>query len=152
MIWPAHGGRTWNRTRWWPTRRNRLDIKGLYNRKTAIAEKRILDRRPIYSIICLVVLALGPLIFPDSQMNALLTAGATFGVFAAINVCWTLILGTASIFSLATYAVVGTAAFVTSYLSIQYGVPWYLLMLIGALVGLIFGVLIAAPALRLDGF
>ena len=47
-------------------------------------------------------------------MNALLTAGATFGIFAAINVCWTLIIGTASIFSLATYAVVGTAAFVTS--------------------------------------
>ncbi len=152
VVWTAHGGKTWNRARWWPTRRNLLDIEGLYNRKTAIAEKKIVDRRPIYWIICLIILALGPLIFPDSQMNALLTAGATFGVFAAINVCWTLILGTASIFSLATYAVVGTAAFVTSYLSIQYGVPWFLLMPIGALVGLIFGVLIAVPALRLDGF
>ena len=151
-IWPAHGSRTWDRTRWWPTRRNLLNIKGLYNRKTALAEKKILDRRPIYWLICLVALALGPLLFPDSHMNALLTAGATFGVFAAINVCWTLILGTASIFSLATYAVVGTAAFITSYLSIQYGVPWYLLMPIGAVVGLIFGVLIAVPALRLDGF
>ena len=152
VIWPTHGSRIWDRTRWWPTRRNLLNIKGLYNRKTALAEKKILDRRPIYWLLCLIVLALGPLIFPESQMNALLTAGATFGVFAAINVCWTLILGTASIFSLATYAVVGTAAFLTSYLSIQYGVPWYMLMPIGAVVGLAFGVLIAAPALRLDGF
>ncbi len=151
-IWPAHGSKTWDRTRWWPTRRNLLNIKGLYNRKSAVAEKKIVDRRPIYWVICLIVLALGPMIFPENRMNALLTAGATFGVFAAINVCWTLILGTASIFSLATYAVVGTAAFVTSFLSIQYGVPWYFLMPIGAIVGLIFGVLIAVPALRLDGF
>ena len=39
VIWPHHGSRTWNRTRWWPTRRNLLNIKGLYNRKTAIAGK-----------------------------------------------------------------------------------------------------------------
>jgi branched-chain amino acid transport system permease protein len=85
-------------------------------------------------------------------MNALLTAGATFVIFAAISVCWTLIIGTASIFSLATYAVVGTAAFVTSLLSIRAGIPWYGLPPIGAAIGLGFGILIAVPALRLDGF
>src|SRR4051812_13243921 len=37
VILPAHGERTWRRIRWWPTRRNLLNIKGLYNRKTAIA-------------------------------------------------------------------------------------------------------------------
>ena len=40
VIWPHHGSRTWNRTRWWPTRRNLLNIRGLYNRKTAIPEKK----------------------------------------------------------------------------------------------------------------
>jgi branched-chain amino acid transport system permease protein len=152
VIWSTHGSRTWNRTRWWPTRRNLLNITGLYNRKTAISEKKILDRRPIYWVLCLALLLAGPLLFPQGQMNALLTAGATFGIFAAINVCWTLIIGTASIFSLATYAVVGTAAFVTSLLSIRAGIPWYGLPPIGAGVGLGFGVLIAVPALRLDGF
>jgi branched-chain amino acid transport system permease protein len=152
LIWANHGEKTWDRTRWWPTRRNILNIKGLYNRKTAIAEKKILDRRPIYWVLSLLVLLIGPYIFPQSQMNALLTAGATFGIFAAINVCWTLIIGTASIFSLATYAVVGTAAFITSLLSINYGIPWYTLPPIGAMIGLAFGVLIALPALRLDGF
>jgi branched-chain amino acid transport system permease protein len=152
LIWPNHGEKTWDRTRWWPTRRNLLNIKGVYNRKTAIAEKKILDRRPIYWVLFLLLLLIGPFLFPQSQMNALLTAGATFGIFAAINVCWTLIIGTASIFSLATYAVVGTAAFITSLLSINYGMPWYTLPPMGAVIGLAFGVLIAAPALRLDGF
>src|SRR6516164_4232956 len=99
VIWPNHGRRTWSRTRWLPTRRNLLNIRGLYNRKTAIAEKKILDRRPIYWLFCLCLMLAGPLLFPQLQINALLTAGATFGIFAAINVCWTLIIGTASIFS-----------------------------------------------------
>jgi branched-chain amino acid transport system permease protein len=152
MIWPHHGSRIWKRLRWWPTRRNLLQVKGLYNRKTAIPEKKILDRRPIYWMLCILVLFIGPFLFPQAHVNALLTAGATFGIFAAINVCWTVIIGTASIFSLATYAVVGTAAFVTSLLSIRAGLPWYAMPPIGAGIGLGFGILIAVPALRLDGF
>jgi branched-chain amino acid transport system permease protein len=152
IVWPTHGKRTWDRTRWWPTRRNLLNIRGRYNRKTDVSEKQILDRRPIYWVLALIVMFLGPVLFPESQQNALLTAGATFGIFAAINICWTLIIGTAGIFSLATYAVVGTAAFITSPLSVTYGVPWYILPLIGSVIGLLFGALIAAPALRLDGF
>ncbi len=152
VVWPTHRKRTWNRMRWWPTRRNVLNIRAHYNRKTDVSEKKIIDRRPIYWVFALIAMLMGPLLFPDNQMNALLTAGATFGIFAAINVCWTLIIGTAGIFSLATYAVVGTAAFVTSLLSVRYGVPWYVLPPIGAVVGLFFGALIAAPALRLDGF
>lgn len=152
VIWPNHGERLWSRWRWWPTRRNVLDIRGLYNRKTLQAEKKILDRRPIYWALCLLIIALGPMLFPASMYNTMLSAGTIFGVFAAINVCWTLILGTASIFSLATYAVVGVAAFVTTYLSIQFGLPWYALPIVGAFLGLVMGGLIAIPALRLDGF
>ena len=60
LIWPRHGNRTWNRTRWWPTRRNLLNVKGLYNRKTAIPEKKILDRRPIYWVFSLFLLLMAP--------------------------------------------------------------------------------------------
>jgi branched-chain amino acid transport system permease protein len=84
--------------------------------------------------------------------NTLLTAGAIFCIFSAVNVCWTLIVGTASIFSLAAYTVVGVAAFLTSYLSIQYGLPWWYLPPIGAVIGLVLGGIIALPAMRLDGF
>lgn len=151
-IWSSHGARLWRRLRYWPTRRMLLNIRGRYNRKSLKAEKKILDRRPIYWVICLMMLAVAPFLFPQSMENTLLTAGAIFGIFAAINVCWTLIIGTASIFSLATYAVVGVAAFITSWLSINYGVPWWYLPPIGAAIGLLFGGLIALPAMRLDGF
>lgn len=86
------------------------------------------------------------------MQNTLLSAGAIFCIFAAINVCWTLVVGTASIFSLATYAVVGVSAFMTTWLSTRYGLPWYSLPVLGAAIGLLMGWLIAFPALRLDGF
>ncbi len=150
--WANHGARLWDRWRWWPTRRSVLLIRGLYNRKTLKAEKLIVDKRPIYWALALLLLALAPFGFPESLQNTLLTAGAIFGIFAAINVCWTLIIGTASIFSLASYAVVGVAAFLTSWLSINYGLPWWVLPPIGMLIGLVFGGIIALPAMRLDGF
>lgn len=151
-IWSNHGAKLWDRWRFWPTRRNVLHIRGQYNRKTLSAQKKILDRRPIYWVVCLLAMAMAPFFFPESMENTLLTAGAVFGIFAAINVLWTLIIGTASIFSLASYAVVGVAAFITSWLSINYGVPWWYLPVIGMVIGFLFGGLIALPAMRLDGF
>lgn len=150
--WKNHGARLWKRLRWWPTRRTLLHIRGYYNKKSLKAQKIIVDKRPIYWVVGLFVLAVAPFFFPESMQNTLLTAGAVFGIFAAINVCWTLVIGTASIFSLATYAVVGVAAFCTSWLSINLGYPWWSLPLIGMAIGFIFGGIIALPAMRLDGF
>lgn len=150
--WANHGDRLWKRLRWWPTRRTMLLIRGYYNKKTLKAQKLIVDKRPIYWTICLLLLAIAPFFLPEGMKNTLLTAGAVFGIFAAINVCWTLIIGTASIFSLASYAVVGVAAFCTSWLSITLGYPWWSLPLIGMAIGFIFGGLLALPAMRLDGF
>ncbi|NNC67312.1 MAG: branched-chain amino acid ABC transporter permease, partial [Gammaproteobacteria bacterium] len=150
--WKNHGARLWKRLRWWPTRRTLLHIRGYYNKKSLKAQKIIVDKRPIYWVVGLFALAVAPFFFPESMQNTLLTAGAVFGIFAAINVCWTLVIGTASIFSLATYAVVGVAAFCTSWLSINLGYPWWSLPLIGMAIGFIFGGIIALPAMRLDGF
>ena len=150
--WANHGSRLWKRLRWWPTRRTLLYIRGYYNKKSLKAQKLIVDKRPIYWVIALLALALAPFFLPENMQNTLLTAGAVFGIFAAINVCWTLVIGTASIFSLATYAVVGVAAFCTSWLSINLGYPWWSLPLIGMAIGFIFGGIIALPAMRLDGF
>lgn len=150
--WPGHGGALWSRLRYWPTRRRMLNIRGEYNAKTMRREKTIVDKRPIWWLLGLVAFALAPLAIPGDMANTLLTAGATFAIYAAINLCWMLIIGTAGIYSLATYAVVGAAAFGSAYLSIQYGAPWYALPFIGAVIGLVAGLFIAIPAIRLDGF
>ncbi|WP_271529224.1 branched-chain amino acid ABC transporter permease [Bradyrhizobium sp. CCBAU 25338] len=150
--WPGHGGMMWNRLRYWPTRRRVLRLRGEYNPKTLRAEKTIVDKRPIWWLLGLLALAIAPLFTPGDLQNTLLTAGATFGIYSAISLCWMLIMGTAGVFSLATYAVVGTAAFVTALLAVKFALPWWLLPPIGALVGLVFGGIIALPATRLDGF
>lgn len=150
--WPGHGERTWSRARWWPTRRRVLDIRGDYNPKTLRRQKTIADKRPIWWVLGLIALMIAPLFVPESQQNVLLTAGAIFGIYAAINLCWMLIIGTAQIYSLASYAVVGAAGYGAAYFSIQMGLPWWSLPLIGSVFGLIFGVVIALPANRLDGF
>ncbi|GGC77081.1 branched-chain amino acid ABC transporter permease [Chelatococcus reniformis] len=150
--WPGHGGRLWQRMRYWPTRRRVLHIRGEYNPKTLRREKTIVDKRPIWWVLGLVALLLAPAVMPADFQNTLMTAGATFGIYAAINLCWMLIIGTAGIYSLASYAVVGAAAFGTAWLSIHMGLPWWTLPLVGSAIGLVFGLIIAIPAIRLDGF
>lgn len=150
--WANHGEKLWRRLRWWPTRRYLLNIRGEYNPKSLRAQKLIVDKRPIYWLVSLIALAMLPVFAPVGYQNTILTAGAVFGIFAAINVVWTLVIGTASIFSLGTYAVVGTAAFLTSWLSINLGLPWWMLPLIGTVIGAMFGAVLALPALRMDGF
>jgi branched-chain amino acid transport system permease protein len=150
--WPGHGGRLWWRTRWWPTRRRVLGIRGEYNPKTMRREKTIADRRPIWWALAIAVLLLLPVGVPAASYNTVMSAASVFAIYAAINLCWMLIIGTAGIFSLASYAVAGAAAYGTTYLSINLGLPWWMLPLIGSLIGLVFGLMIALPAMRLDGF
>ncbi|MBK1867140.1 branched-chain amino acid ABC transporter permease [Aestuariivirga sp. YIM B02566] len=150
--WAGHGDKLWHRLRYWPTRRRVLDISGGYNSKTLRRQKTIEDKRPIWWILSLLALAIAPFFIPENQQNALLTAGAVFGIYAAINLCWMLIIGTAGIYSLATYAVVGAAAYGSAYLSIHMGLPWWAMPLVGSVIGLVFGVIIAIPATRLEGF
>jgi branched-chain amino acid transport system permease protein len=148
----GHGTRPWHRTRWWPTRRRILLLRGGYNPKTLRPEKTISDKRPLYWIMAFAAMLVMPFLVPVSLTNTMLTAAAIFGIYAAINLCWMLVIGTAGIYSLAPYSVVGAAAYGTAYLSIQYGMPWWSLPLFGTVIGFTFGLIIAIPAIRLDGF
>jgi branched-chain amino acid transport system permease protein len=150
--WAGHNGRLWRRVRYWPTRRRVLDVRGEYNAKTLRREKTIVDKRPIWWTMGLAAFAIAPAIFPQSLQGSLYAAATVFFIYAAINLCWMLIIGTASIYSLASYAVVGAAAYSSAYVAIQLGLPWWVLPFIGAIIGLIFGLIIAIPATRLDGF
>lgn len=145
----GHGAAVWRRWRYPFTRRSPLLIETIHNPRTLGAEKEILDKRPIYWIAGLAVLLIVPPVFGD---NSFLSAATVFAIYAAINLVWMLIIGTAGIFSLATLAVVGAAAYAVSYLSINFGLPWWGMIAAGPFVGLLFGVVIAVPAIRLEGF
>jgi branched-chain amino acid transport system permease protein len=148
----AHGERLWARTRYWPTRRRVLDVRGGYNPKTAAGEKTIRDKRPLYWLCAFAAMIMLPVFVPDNLVNTLYSAAAIFCIYSAINLCWMLVFGTAGIYSLATYSIVGAAAYGAAYASINLGLPWWALPLFGAPIGLVFGLLIALPATRLDGF
>ena len=149
---PGHGSRLWSRMRYWPTRRRVLDIRGNYNPKTMRREKTIADKRPIWWTLALAAFFIVPLMVPGNLWNTVMSAATVFAIYAAINLCWMLVLGTAGIFSLATYAVVGAAAYGSTYLAIIFGLPWWVLPFSGMLIGFVFGAIIALPAIRLDGF
>lgn len=154
--WPklgGHGSRLWSRWRYPLTRRTLLRVRGEYNEKTLAREKRLVDKRPIWWAIALALLAVVPPVLGvalDSQ--SLLSAAAVFALYAAINLVWMLVVGTAGIFSLATLAIVGAAAYGGAWLSIEYGLPWWGMIPVGTVIGLAFGIVIAIPAIRLEGF
>jgi branched-chain amino acid transport system permease protein len=64
---------------------------------------------------------------------------------------WTLIIGTAGLQSYASLATVGVGAYAATYLSITYGIPWPIMLVVGTLFGALMGFIISVPARRLDG-
>src|SRR5882672_7130569 len=145
----GRGGASWHRWRYPFTRRTPLLTETDYNPTTLAAERRILNPAPILWLIGLAVLAVAP---PQIGNNSFVLAATSFAMYAAINVIWMLQLGTAGIFSLAALATVGAGAYGSSYLSVYYHFPWWAMWLTGPVFGLVFGVFIAIPAIRLEGF
>jgi len=106
------------------------------------------DKKPLFWIVGLAALLLLPLSVGNQRFLAL------FGIvciYAAINVMWTLIIGTAGLQSFATLATVGVGAYGGAYLAITYNIPWPLMLIIGGVFGGLMGFLISLPARRLDG-
>ena len=100
---PVSGREPLDRRRLPFTRRHLLKWRSRLNPKTLRQERLLADKKPLWWTIPLAVLALSA----PFLSNSALTIVSIFCVFSAINVLWTLIIGTAGIFSLATLAVVG---------------------------------------------
>lgn len=145
----GHGAESWHRWRYPLSRRVPLLFETRYNRVTLAQERRLVDKRPVMWIIALAGLALVP---PALGDNSFVGAATTFEMYAAINLIWMLQIGTAGIFSLASLATVGVAAYGSAALSVYAGFPWWAMWLVGPLFGLVFGVIITIPAIRLEGF
>ena len=137
----------WSRARVPFSKRHWLQWRGLHNPKTLTRERVLLDKKPLWWTIGLLLLALiTPLL-----SNSLISVVSIFCIYAAINVLWTLIVGTAGIFSLATLAVVGISGYGAAAANVYLGVPWPFMLILGPMIGLIFGAILAIPSTRLDG-
>ena len=130
------------------TRRTWFQGYAKANPRDLAREYKLDDKRPWFWLIGLIGALAIPILVGT---NLILTAATTFALFSAINLMWMLVIGTAGIFSLATLAVVGASAYLTAWLSIDYGITWPMMLVLGTLIGLIFGVIIGLPALRIDG-
>jgi branched-chain amino acid transport system permease protein len=74
-----------------------------------------------------------------------------FGLYASINLMWSLVMGTAGLLSFATLAIVGVGAYIATYLSVNEGWGWPAMFAIAAVAGAVLGVIVCAPAIRLRG-
>ena len=129
------------------TRRHLLKWRSRLNPKTLRQERMLADKKPLWWTLALGLL----LVSAPFLSNSWLTVAAVFCMFSAINVLWTLIIGTAGIFSLATLAVVGVGAYASAALNVYLGLPWPLMFVAGGIAGLVMGALLALPSTRLDG-
>jgi branched-chain amino acid transport system permease protein len=144
---PVSGSEPLDRRRLPFTRRHLLKWRSRLNPKTLKQERLLADKKPLWWTIALVLLALSA----PFLSNSALTVVSIFCIFSAINVLWTLIIGTAGIFSLATLAVVGIGAYASAALNVYLGLPWPLMFVAGGIAGFVAGGLLALPSTRLDG-
>ncbi|MEX0340606.1 MAG: branched-chain amino acid ABC transporter permease [Arenibacterium sp.] len=129
------------------TKRHWLKWRDVHNHKTLRRERVLADKMPLWW-----VLGLGAVLIATPFMsNTMIGVVSIFCIYAAINVLWTLIVGTAGISSLATLAVVGAAGYVAAACNVYLGVPWPFMLVIGPVTGLVMGAILAAPSTRLDG-
>jgi len=129
------------------TRRHWLKWRDSHNLKTLQRERVLADKKPLWWTIGLGAL----LVITPFLPNSMISVASIFCIYAAINVLWTLIVGTAGIFSLATLAVVGVSGYMAAAANVYLGVPWPFMLIIGLVVGFIAGAVLAAPSTRLDG-
>ena len=137
----------WSRSRLPFTKRHWLQWRGVHNPKTLARERILIDKKPLWWTIGLLFIVL----LTPFLSNSLISVVSIFCMYAAINVLWTLIVGTAGIFSLATLAVVGIAGYGAAAANVYLGVPWPFMLIIGPMIGFAFGAILAIPSTRLDG-
>jgi branched-chain amino acid transport system permease protein len=112
----------------------------------AVTPRKALDLS-FWPVVAILAVAL-PLVYDDSYVMAELIL---FGMYFAINLMWSLVLGTAGLYSFATLAFVGAGAYLCAWLSLNHGLPWWAYAPVGIAIGAVGGLLVALPAVRLRG-
>ncbi|MBC8196042.1 MAG: branched-chain amino acid ABC transporter permease [Acidimicrobiia bacterium] len=118
------------------------------NPRTLRREREFVDERTFWWAVALVLFALLTVVVDN---RTALNVMGIFAIYAAINIMWALVMGSAGVFSLGTLAIVGTSGFIAGRVALETGLPWYVMLVVGAVTGAVMGVVIGVPAQRLDG-
>ena len=94
----------------------RCTSAGGTTRRPSGASAFVTHKAPLWWVVFLTLTLLIPLI---AGTDKILTIASTFAIYASINLMWMLIMGTAGIFSLASLAVTGVAAYTACWLTHQ---------------------------------
>ncbi len=115
----------WNRTRFPFTKRHFLKWRGVYNINGLKRERLLKDKMPLWWLIGLsLVLFVTPNLSPQ-----LIGVSSIFCIYSSINILWTLIVGTAGIFSFATLAVLGVSGYIAAAANVYMDIPWQIYVL-----------------------
>lgn len=147
-AWPVRTDRVLKRRRLPFSKRAVLRLSGQYNPQTLKRELVLTDKKSLFWLVGLLALLVIPI--ADGTERLLVLFGIAC-IYAAINVMWTLIIGTAGLQSFATLATVGVGSYAAGYLSVTYGIPWPFMLIAGLIFGALMGFIISLPARRLDG-
>jgi branched-chain amino acid transport system permease protein len=117
--------------------------------KLPLFQRLLSDRRiTIPGLMCSVVLVvLFPFIFSMYQTNILITAL----IYVVVGLGLNIVVGLAGLLDLGYVAFYAVGAYSYALLNYHFGVTFWMALPIGALLGLIFGILLGFPVLRLRG-
>lgn len=108
----------------------------------------ILTFRGSLTIICLIGIILYPIFAQNEYHTQVIIYALIFSIFAA---SWDFLAGFTGQVSFGQSAFFGISAYITVILFNFYGFPWVLSLFLGAISGVISGLLIGIPCLRLKG-
>lgn len=111
--------------------------------------KKLLGLIKEHSILCVAIVgAVVPLVTENSYFIQMVMMCVVFGILASsLNIA----LGLAGLPNLAHATFFGVGAFVAAILNTRFHVPFYVTIIAGGFVAMIFGVILGAPTLRLKG-
>jgi branched-chain amino acid transport system permease protein len=100
------------------------------------------------TIICLIGLFFIPLLTQNRYYLGIFITAMIFSIFAA---SWDFLAGFTGQVSFGQAIFFGISGYITSFFIRYINFPWWASLLIGSIVGVVFGLLIGIPALRLKG-
>ena len=100
------------------------------------------------TVICLIGLSLVPLLTQNPYFLGIFITFMIFTIFAA---SWDFLAGFVGQVSFGQAVFLGVSGYVTAYLIRYLSFPWWISLVIGSIVAVLFGLIIGIPALRLKG-